>query len=105
MDVWIRTQSVAVASGRAANLIPHPPINHPSFWLPFRQGLRIRITLNADPDLDQAFHFNADPDQIFSLFNEDPDPAPHRSDANNADPCGSESATHTVSPPTKLPDL
>jgi hypothetical protein len=43
----------------------------------------------VDPDPDQAFHLNADPDQAFS--NADPDPAfsyvnPDTSCKNNADP-------------------
>ncbi len=35
-------------------------------------------TMVACPHLEPAFHFNADPDQVFSLSADpDPDPAPH----------------------------
>jgi len=40
------------------------------------RGLRVRIPLNADPDPDPAFNFNADPDPSFHLYT-DPDPASH----------------------------
>jgi hypothetical protein len=45
-------------------------------------GLRIRITLNADPH--PAFHINADPDPAFHS-NADLDPYP--ASKNNLQPC------------------
>jgi hypothetical protein len=37
--------------------------------------------VNADPDVDPAFHFNADPDLTFH-FSVDTDPALNQSDSN-----------------------
>jgi hypothetical protein len=79
-------------------LNPHPPINLLTTHHFGCLTARVADPHHFNTDPDQAFHFNADPDQIFSLCNEEPDPAPHQSDANNADPCGSESETHTGFP-------
>jgi hypothetical protein len=43
-----------------------------------------------DADPDPAFHFDADPDPT---FHSDADPYPDPASQNNADPCGSGSAT------------
>ena len=64
-----------------------------TFWL-----VTCKSKIDADPDPDPAYHFDADPDTTFH-FDSDPDPA-FNFDADldptfqfNAEPCGSGSAT------------